>query len=71
MRERRLDGCYFRVCRKGQMRNVCFSDLYPEEREIICADREAEWYKRLAYHLADNLRELGDRLDVYYADPNE
>lgn len=61
---RNLDGCYFRVIRFGEFKNVCFSDLSKSEREEICCDRTADWYKSLAYHLADSLRAIGDTFDI-------
>lgn len=65
---RNLDGCYFRVMRMGKCENVCFSDLTEAEREAVCRDRSAEWYKSLAYHLADSLRAIGDALDLTMED---
>lgn len=65
---RNLDGCYFRVNRMGKYENVCFSDLTEAEREAVCSDRSAEWYKSLAYHLGDSLRRIGDALDIVMED---
>lgn len=62
--DRELDGCYFRVKRDEKWENICFSDLTPEEREKVCDGRSAEWFKSLAYHLADCLKLLGDKLDI-------
>lgn len=62
---RDLDGCYFRVERNGEKCSVCFSDLTLAERDRI-AEREgenAEFWRRLAYHLADCLIEIGDLMD--------
>ena len=64
MEKRNLDGCYFRVERNGKFENICFSDLTVAERDEVCKERSAEWFKSLAYHLADRLRWVGDTLDV-------
>lgn len=61
---RNLDGIYFRVKRNGNYENVCFSDLTKSERDEICKDRPAEWYKSVAYHLADMLQEIGREFDL-------
>lgn len=63
--DRNLDGVYFRVKRDGKWCNVCFSDMTPEERDVVIGDRSAEWWKSLAYILADRLKEIGDLLDIY------
>ena len=62
--ERKLDGCFFRVERNGEWKNICFSDLTVAERDEVCKGWTAESYKRLAYHLADRLRWVGDVLEV-------
>ena len=62
--KRNLDGIYFRVKRNGKYENVCFSDLTETEREEICKNRPAEWYKEVAYHLADRLRIIGNTFDI-------
>ena len=62
--DRNLDGYYFRVCRNGCWESVCFSDLTEEEREKVCEERDAEWLKSLAYHLADCIKEIGEQFDI-------
>ena len=61
---RNLDGVYFRMERNGKFENVCFSDLTDEEREQVATvqgkERPVSWWKSLAYHLADRLKELGE-----------
>ena len=59
-----LDGIYFRVKRNEKYENVCFTDLTEAEREEICKDRPAEWYKSALYHLADRIKVIGDTFDV-------
>lgn len=66
---RKLDGCYFRVKRDDEWQSVCFSDLTDDEREVLFEAGErkpAVFWKTLAYHLADRLKEIGDELDIYY-----
>lgn len=61
---RNLDGVYFRVNRDGKWTNRCFTDLTDEERLSICEGKNAEWFKSLAFHLADVLREIADTFDI-------
>ena len=62
--KRDLDGIYFRVKRNEKYENVCFSDLSETEREEICQDRPSDWYKSVAYHLADRLKIIGNTFDI-------
>lgn len=61
---RNLDGAFFRVCRAGRWRNVCFSDLTSEERDTIMEGRGEEWLKSLCCHLADQLKGVGDEFGI-------
>ena len=63
---RNLDGCYFRVKRDDKWQSICFSDLTPDERDELFDGKEkpAEWWKSLAYHLGDCLKNVGDTLDI-------
>lgn len=61
---RNLDGIYFRVKRDDKWQNVCFSDLSLKERDEVCRDRGVEWYRGLAYHLADCLIGIGEIYDL-------
>lgn len=68
---RNLDGTYFRIERNGKYENVCFSDLTLEERDEIAemnGGRSAEWWKSLAYHLADCLHIIGEQFDIVRSD---
>lgn len=68
---RNLDGCYFRVCRNGKWETHCFTDLTKEEREQVAnvdGGRPAEWWKTLAYHLADTIQQIGNELDIVCED---
>ncbi len=62
--KRDLDGVYFRVNRGGNWQPVCFSDMTHDERDMIIKDRPAEWWKNLAYHLGDVIREIRDEFDI-------
>lgn len=65
---RELDGVFFRINRDGKWHNICFSDLTAEEREQIATvqgkERPVSWWQSLAYHLADNLKVIGDTFDI-------
>ena len=60
---RELDGCYFRIVRDGIGQSVCFTDLTKEERDILLADKDAQFLKNLCCYLADRIQELGDILE--------
>ena len=61
---RNLDGLYIRILRNGTAQNVCFSDLTPEEREEYLKDKNCKWLKTACCHLADQLKAIGEQLDV-------
>lgn len=61
---RELDGIYFRIERKKHWENVCFSDLTADERVQVTEGRSLEWMKRLAFMLADAIREIGDQFGI-------
>ena len=68
---RNLDGIYFRVKREDKWQNVCFSDLTEKEREELFEgenQKSALWWRTVAYRLADVLKEVGDRFDIYRGD---
>ena len=64
MKERNLDGIYFRVKRSGKWENICFSDLTLEEMNKILENRNEEWLKALCIQLGQVIRKIGDDLDV-------
>lgn len=66
--KRNLDNCYFRVNRNNKWENICFSDLTNNEREEVCKNRSSEWFKSLAFHLADCLRDIGKLFDEELGD---
>ena len=57
---RNLDGVYFRIGTE----NICFSDLTEEQQDEVMNGRSEEWLKSLCKHLAERLREVGDRFDI-------
>lgn len=61
---RNLDGVYFRIKRDDEWQNICFSDLTEDEREDVGRGRSVEWWKSLAYRMADSLKEIGDTFDI-------
>lgn len=61
---RELDVVYFRIKRDGKWDNICFTDLTKEERDKVCENRSAEWFKSLAYHLADQIQYIGETFDI-------
>lgn len=63
--KRNLDGAYFRVERGGKWCNVCFTDLTDEEIETVVGNRNGDWWKRMAMHLREQIRLIGDELDLY------
>lgn len=62
--DRNLDGIYFRAKRNGEWVNICFSDLTEEEREQVCEGRSAEWFRSLAYTLADTIKSIGEDFNL-------
>lgn len=61
---RNLDGAYFRVKRGRKWENICFSDLTNEERDDVTNGRSEGWLRSLAYHLADVIKDIGERFDI-------
>lgn len=61
---RNLDGAFFRVKRDGKYQNICFSDLNTEEKLEILKDKDIEFVKRLCLIMADELKQIGDELDI-------
>lgn len=64
LKNRNLDGCYFRVERDGKFENVCFTDMTVEERYEITDRKPKEFLASLCCHLAERLRAIGDELDL-------
>ena len=51
--ERGLDGMYFRVERNGEWKDICFTDLIPEEREVVLNSFDKDALIRTCLLLAD------------------
>ena len=67
---RNLDGVYFRVKRFGEWKNICFSDLEPEEMDIILDEKAKHpdgivFLKNLCKILGTTLRSIGDQFDIF------
>lgn len=71
MKDRDLDGLYFRIKRDGRWGNVCFSDLTDEEMNTVLANRSEDWLKSVCVYLGKTLRRMGDELDVCGKDSDE
>lgn len=54
--ERGLDGMYFRVKRDGEWKDICFTDLIPEEREVVLNSFDKDALIRTCLLLADTAR---------------
>lgn len=64
MREREIDGCYFRINRDGKWKNICFTDLTKEERDEVMEGKSAEWLASLCRHLYEVINDIADQLDL-------
>lgn len=58
-----MDGIYYRVKREGKWKDICFSDMTPEEIDEVIGDQPASYWRRVADHLAHNLRQLAALLE--------
>lgn len=58
--ERGLDGMYFRIERCGEWKDICFTDLIPEEREVVLNSFDKDALIRTCLLLADTVRAVGD-----------
>lgn len=64
--ERGLDGMYFRVERDGEWKDICFTDLIPEEREIVLNSFDKDALIRTCLLLADTVRAVGDLYNLTF-----
>ena len=67
--QRNLDGVYFRIRRGDTWETICWTDLTPEERNLVSNDRPIEWWKGLTEILTDVLINIGNQLDLYASYP--
>ena len=65
---RGLDGIYFRVKRDGKFENVCFTDMTEDEINAKLKYRDAEWWKGVAMHLRECIRNMGEQFDIRQCD---
>ena len=59
-----LDGVYFRIERNNKWESVCYSDMTQEERDNATKNKSPEFWKALANHLANKIKEIGDEFDL-------
>ena len=64
MKNRNLDGVYFRIERNGKWGNVCFTDLTQEERDKVMDGRSKEWLASMVNYLADCIQDIGEEFDL-------
>lgn len=63
---RELDGIYFRVKRNDKWQSICFTDMTEDEIDGMFTGRsyDADWWKSIAMHLRDCIREMGEQFDI-------
>lgn len=64
--ERGLDGMYFKVERDGKWKNICFTDLIPEEREVVLNSFDKDALICTCLLLADTVRAVGDLYNISF-----
>lgn len=64
MKNRNLDGIYFRVKRGKSYDNVCFSDMTEAEQREVLKDKPIRFVTEIALEMAKRLHEIGDQLDL-------
>ena len=64
--ERGLDGMYFRVERDGEWKDICLTDLIPEEREVVLNSFDKDALIRTCLSLADTVRAVGDLYNLTF-----
>lgn len=64
--ERGLDGMYFRVERNGEWKDICFTDLIPEEREVVLNSFDKDALIHTCLLLADTVRAVGDLYNLTF-----
>lgn len=50
--------------RDGKWQDICFSDLTREEQKLMLKSKNEEWLKSLCFHLADVIKDIGNKLDI-------
>ncbi|MCM1276764.1 MAG: hypothetical protein NC299_15630 [Lachnospiraceae bacterium] len=64
IKQRKLDGMYFRIKRGSRYQDICFSDMTTEERLEVLNNKDVEFMKRMSLILAEKIREIGDKFDI-------
>ncbi len=64
-KKRNLDKAYMLVRREKQFERFCFTDLTVDEQNDYLADYDQESLKRMCLYLAEQLRAIGNQLDLY------
>lgn len=64
MKDRNLDGAFFRIKRDCRWQNICFSDLTNEEMDAVLNGQTTIWLMSLCKHLGETLRRIGDKFDI-------
>lgn len=67
-KERGLDSMYFRLERNGKWRDLCFTDLIPEEREKVLESFDKDALIRTCLLLADTVRAVGDLYNISFTE---
>lgn len=62
--DRDLDEIYYRVKRNGEWKNICFTDLTMKEIEKLTSEYGAKQWERIALHLRDTIRDIGEQLNI-------
>ncbi len=63
--KRNLDCVYVRVKRPDGFKDLCFTDLTLEEQDDFLKTFEKDQLIRMCHLLANQLRIMGDQLDLY------
>lgn len=61
---RDLDKIYYCVEREGKCQSVCFTDLTIKEIEKLTSEYGRDQWKRVALHLRDRIRDIGEKLNI-------
>lgn len=69
--KRNLDTIYFRVERDGKWKNLCYTDLTPEEQDSMTEGWTAQSWERFGRYMAGQLRRMGDELNLATTEKEE
>ena len=64
MKNRDLDGTYFRVFRGSKWEDVCFTDLTESEQREVLVRYNTKQLTNMCIKLARTIREIGDQFDI-------